>query len=90
MCFSLREGPVTVASLAGPVGGSFNLFACGGEALRNAPDSGNQASIRLNMPLHGVLQRLVEHGMGHHLVAGHGDVVAELHGLAETLGMRII
>jgi L-fucose isomerase-like protein len=90
MCFSLREGPVTVASLAGPVDGEFNFLACGGEALAGTPESGNQATVRFELPLNHLFDRMVENGMGHHLVVGSGDVVGELKDLAAELGLQSV
>lgn len=90
MCFSLREGPVTVASLAGPVDGVFNFLVCSGVALKDEPESGNQARIRFELPLNQLFDEMVENGMGHHLVVGSGNVVGELEGLAVQLGLRSI
>jgi L-fucose isomerase-like protein len=90
MCFSFMEGPVTVASLAGPVEGSFNLLACSGVASYGEPESGNQTRIRFEIPLKQLFEEMVENGMGHHLIVGSGNVVEELKCFAMLAGLRFI
>ncbi|HEB31295.1 MAG TPA: hypothetical protein ENI15_10535 [Spirochaetes bacterium] len=86
--FSVREGPVTVASLAGPFNGEFNLLACKGEVLESKGQTGNQARISFEMPVRKILDTMISCGMGHHMVVCPGDVIEELRELSALMGFR--
>jgi L-fucose isomerase-like protein len=86
--FPIREGPATIASLAGPFKGGFSILACKGRVLAGTGQTGNHAKIKFKLPLRKVLDAMIENGMGHHLVVCPGDVTGELIELSKLIGLH--
>ena len=86
--YRTRPGPVTYVNLAGRRT-NYRLCALGGDATpAEMVFEGNPMRIRLRTPFREIWNAVAKHGFGHHWMAVHGDVTAELAEFCRLTGVR--
>lgn len=88
--FPLSEGDISLVKLD-YLHGQFSLYACTADSV--SPDSflrGNQATIRLRIPIKSFIERLLDEGVSHHMVLSMGAVCKEAEFLARMAGFRFV
>jgi L-fucose isomerase-like protein len=88
--FRFRPGRITIARLSAS-GGRPRLVVGGGEMLDvPRPYHGTSGVVRMDRPGSDVLATVMAEGLDHHYGLVHGDVRAELAGLADHLGIEVV
>jgi L-arabinose isomerase len=85
----LRPGTVTMGHfLATPDG--WRMLISGGQSLPEPrlPCDEIHGLVRVDSPVREYLRTLLEHGMAHHVIVVHGDVVDELEMIADAMGVQ--
>jgi len=88
--FPARPGPVTLVNLVGRRG-TMRLTVLYGEAVETGMEfPGNPLKVRFDQDFAVINRRILEEGIGHHWMAGYGDVRAELALFCRLTGIRHI
>lgn len=92
--FPARAGHVVLANLVGRKG-SYRAFILKGEALPvDLVFPGNPARVKLSIPVKAFLEKVGEHGFGHHWIVGYISLDDDHYGLLvkilERLGILVI
>ncbi|MCL2751490.1 MAG: hypothetical protein FWE62_01900 [Firmicutes bacterium] len=84
--FIMKPGPVTLAHLLETPAG-YRLLAGRGESIEFPKMNFDEmhAAVRFAGPVKEVLERVLDCGVSHHCIVGHGDIVAELEYAAKLL-----
>ncbi len=93
--FPLKPGRVTLARLhhtGQGIGRAAYRLVIGGGTMQRAPKSfsGTSGVIRFDAPAAIVLDRVMGHGLEHHLTITYGDWLPELRAVARQLGLDVI
>jgi L-fucose isomerase-like protein len=87
--FPARPGPVTLVNLVATLSG-YKLATLLGEATdTDMIFPGNPLRVRFRSDYHRILDWIVEEGIGHHWMAGYGDVRRPLTDLAKMIGCEL-
>lgn len=90
--FPAKPGPVTLVNLV-PAGAGYQLAVLEGEALSaDMVFPGNPLRVKFQAPVREVMDWIHAEGVGHHWMAGYGQVAAELDdwaALAAGQGLRL-
>ncbi len=86
-----KPGKVTMVSMIYRDSGWY-LFAAEGEAIEKEtkPCRLNQMTVKINSPVKEFLERICNHGIGHHLNVAYSHFITELRYLAKLSGINII
>jgi len=88
--FALAPGRVTVARVSQSANQTRLVIGAGEMIDAALPFSGTAGTIRFDTPLVDVLGTIMQEGLEHHYGIVYGDVTAELHALAEHLGLDAV
>jgi L-fucose isomerase-like protein len=90
----LRMGPVTLAKLAGPVGGKFTMVVSKGDVVKGqfgkAPGVGHYATVRLDSPISEFIDSFLIASAGHHVAIASGDIRDELISMCNILSIEVV
>jgi L-fucose isomerase-like protein len=88
--FTAKPGVVTLANLMGR-GGTMRMSVIVGEAVPTGMEfPGNPLKVRFEKDVLLLSEEIAKFGVGHHWMAGYGDVSFELEAFSETKGIRYI
>ncbi|MFH1737527.1 MAG: hypothetical protein ABIH23_00870 [bacterium] len=90
--FTAKPGPVTLVNLM-PWGQGYQCAVLQGEALSTEMVfPGNPLRVRFPHPLQDLLEWIHYEGIGHHWMAGYGDVAEEIHSWGMIIGdsLRVV
>lgn len=88
--FTAKPGTVTLANLVGR-GGTMRMSVMTGEAVPCTMEfPGNPLKVRFNKNVLDMNEEIAENGIGHHWMAGYGDVSRELELFCRMKGIRFI
>ena len=90
MCslFTAKAGTVTLANLVGR-GGTMRMSVMTGEAVPCTMEfPGNPLKVRFDKDVMQINDDIAERGIGHHWMAGYGDVSGELELFCRMKGIR--
>lgn len=90
MEFPLKPGRVTLARLSQATG-SLQLVIGTGEMISAPPAfSGTTGTLRFDLPIQEVVDKIMHNGLEHHLSLVYGDFRAELNALAKLLHLPVL
>ena len=88
--FTARTGIVTLANLMGR-GGTMRMSVMVGEAVPTGMDfPGNPLKVRFEKDVLAINDEIAELGVGHHWMAGYGDVSSSLESFCSMKGVKYI
>jgi L-fucose isomerase-like protein len=88
--FTAKPGKVTLANLVGR-GGTMRLSVLLGDAVPTTMEfPGNPLKVRFEKPVLDIHREICDRGIGHHWMAGYGDVTRELEHFCKMTGLTYI
>ncbi len=88
--FPLKRGPVTLAKLMRPRGGTFSMFISRGESVEGPEHRGSVIYVQPEAGVDRFVSRMLEDGVEHHIVVGYGDLVTPLARWCHLMQVRVI
>jgi len=88
--FRLKRGPVTLAKLMRPRGGTFSMFIARGESVEGPEHRGSVIYVKPDAGVDRLISKMLEEGVEHHLVVGYGDLVTPLLRWCHLTQVRVI
>jgi len=86
----LKTGKVTVSRLCN-IDGQYKLFVVRGEAVPTVRNTGgSMVNVRINMPVHDFVYKIIEEGIPHHYSVAYGDIADDMIFAAKLLGIETI
>ena len=76
--FRLKRGPVTLAKLMRPRGGTFSMFIARGESVVGPEHRGSVIYVKPDGGVDRFVSKMLQEGVEHHMVVGYGDLVTPL------------
>jgi len=88
--FRLKRGPVTLAKLMRPRGGTFSMFIARGESVEGPEHRGSVIYVKPDGGVDRFISKMLEDGVEHHIVIGYGDLVASLLRWCHLTRVRVV
>jgi len=87
----VRPGPVTMGHFLSTPDGWRMLISRGQSLVHPClPCDEIHALVEVETPVREYLKTMIEHGVAHHVIVVHGDVVEDLEATADALGVRML